>query len=191
MLDDLKKMKIPEKLNKNNIFSYKVGWKNNGIDPDTLQPYLKSFGDTFYTEIVRLIDNAMKNDYVYNTIGYEDFVLSSHREHSIDKLRRIKSRIKMNLNKNKEIETEVNQRDLLIKEISRQLRKLVHELASHSKQYKEITGKFFGRDDLTVKIENYILNESRLPFIVTGESGCGKTNVMGMLAYKVSVSFLR
>lgn len=167
LLNELKEKKIPDKLNKDtNIFYYKVKWANNGIDADSLQPYLKSFGEKFYFEIIRLLDNSMNSDNLYNSLDCDTFVSNSYGLKAADRFRMIKDKIN---NKQNEIRTTIT--DFKLKEISNELKllikgkiqifylnysklklKFISEMASHLHQYKEITGKFFGRDDLMKKV---------------------------------------
>ena len=99
----------------------KVAWKDNQIDNESLQPYLNTFGDKFYEQIVRLIDNAMATDYIYNKLHYEEFVASSHCESVKDKLKRISEKISSTKH-----ETQVNKQELKLKEVSSNLRRLAH-----------------------------------------------------------------
>ena len=88
-------------------------------------------------------------------------------------------------------EKEVVESSLEEKSQFQEFKELVTELWAHANEYNVINSKFFGRDSLMVKvilhranifenlyfnwkiqkIKEYILNDSRNPFIITGESG--------------------
>jgi uncharacterized membrane protein len=87
-----------------------------------LTPYLRLFGETFYEQIIRLVENAIKEDYLYNKLNYEEVVFQSHHEIESEKLKRIGSIAKSK----QEIQKKVDKRDSKFKEISVKLRSLIH-----------------------------------------------------------------
>ena len=154
LLEELKYIKVPAKLNENtNIFKLNVKWKNNGIDENQLTGYLENFGNLFYNEIKRLIDEAMMHEKEKEKAVFETY-----------------SKFGL-LDVNDNVDS-----DMLIAEF----KELIVELGLHAKEYNETISKFLGRDDLLAKIKEYLLCENKLPFVVTGVSGCGKTNVMAL-----------
>jgi arsenate reductase-like glutaredoxin family protein len=71
LIENLKNVKIPYKLDSSNIFYYKVKWKNNQIDKDELNAYLEKFGKDFFNQMIRLIEDAFKTEQVKNAISNE------------------------------------------------------------------------------------------------------------------------
>ena len=86
---------------------------------------------------------------------------------------------------------------------------LMREVLDHSRFCKEKVSKFHGRTDLLEKVyfkirkfishlnflfifqmQNYILEENNQPFVIYGESGCGKTAILAKLAYEVSIQYI-
>ncbi len=87
-----------------------------------MKPYLRLFGETFYEQIIRLVENAIQDDYLHNKLNYEEVVFQSHHETVSAKLKRIGSIVKAQ----QEIQKKVNKRDSRLKEISEKLRSLIH-----------------------------------------------------------------
>ena len=111
----------------NKIFEIKVRWKNNGIDPNDLKPYLEDFGERFFKEIIRLVENAVKEEEFNNKISqdtYQKLGIISNEDNDSNK-------------KNEEIQ---------------RLNDLTSELIPHAVQYKSEISKFFGRDEITIKV---------------------------------------
>ena len=71
LIENLKKVKIPSKLNASNIFHYKIKWKNNQIDKDELNVYLKKFGQDFFNQMIKLIEDAVETEQTKNAISNE------------------------------------------------------------------------------------------------------------------------
>lgn len=57
LLDDLKYKDIPSKLTESNIFRFNVKWNQEaGICLKTHKDYIETFGETFYEQVKKLID---------------------------------------------------------------------------------------------------------------------------------------
>jgi hypothetical protein len=60
MLSLLRDVKVPAALPASSIIPYSIEWSDReGINKDDHASYLKDFGETFYTRIVDLIENAI------------------------------------------------------------------------------------------------------------------------------------
>ena len=106
----------------------KVKWKNNKIDEDYLQPYLKDFGQTLFNQTKNLIDIAMieenkKEKLIHD--AYDFFIGNTETDDSTFF----------------ENETQFNE-----------FKELITELIAHANEYNEINSKFFGRDSLMIKV---------------------------------------
>ena len=55
---------------------------------------------------------------------------------------------------------------------------LINEILHHSQSCNRNVEVFEGRHKELKSIENYIKNESNLPLVVHGFSGCGKTSIL-------------
>ena len=106
----------------------KVKWKNNQIDENDLKPYLKKFGDKFFIEIKRLVDEAMIEENNQEKVIYEahETILYKNLSGSFAKLND-KSQIAA-------------------------FKELITEILAHANEYNAINSKFFGRDSLMVKV---------------------------------------
>ena len=64
---------------------------------------------------------------------------------------------------------------------------LIREVLDHARFCKEKVSQFHGRNDLLNKMQAYLLDESNnSPFVIFGESGCGKTAILAKLADQVT-----
>ncbi|CAF2768681.1 unnamed protein product [Rotaria sp. Silwood2] len=61
LLNRLKCTRIPNALQSNNIYSYKVHWTENGINRHDHIEYISKFNDDFYDAIKQQIDNCVKS----------------------------------------------------------------------------------------------------------------------------------
>ena len=60
LLNLLKTVKVPQKLDAASIIPVSLEWSDNGgINPVDHAQYLKEFGETFYTRLVELIERAL------------------------------------------------------------------------------------------------------------------------------------
>jgi DNA replication protein DnaC len=60
------------------------------------------------------------------------------------------------------------------------------EILLHAKHCKNLTDKMLHNNDLYFNVEKYILDtNNRSPFILTGQSGSGKSSLMGYILKKV------
>ena len=143
LLDTLKKQKIKSKLTKNQMFKFKVKFdKDVGISLDTHRDYITEFGETFYEQVVKLID----------------------RNHA------------RNEKKQKLTEEDAE---------------LMLEVLDHARFCKEKVALFHGREDLVDTMKQYVLNsDNMMPFVIHGDSGCGKTAILAKLAYEVNIEQL-
>jgi hypothetical protein len=137
LLDELKNKKVPAKLNENtNIFKFDVQWRNNGIDSDTLNEYLITFGEIFYQQIKRLVDEAVFREVqkeklvskVYMRLGVIESELDLGDSYGVSK-----------------------QNEMLV-----EFKELMTELGLHANEYNVTISKFFGRDDLMMKVKHFL-----------------------------------
>jgi hypothetical protein len=124
------------------IFFYirKVKWKNNQIDNEILNNYLTQFGELFYTQIKRLIDEAILKERAKEANMkdvYRQFGLLNEKNPSQD----------------------------LNNEVLNEFKSLIHELSFHVNQYNELNSKFFGRDYLMEDV-NYIFLIHSIKFLI-------------------------
>ena len=64
---------------------------------------------------------------------------------------------------------------------------LIHEVLYHANFCMETAEKFHGREDFLNVIKQYILNfEIDTPFVLHGNSGCGKTAILAKITSQVS-----
>jgi hypothetical protein len=133
LLEDLKQKKIPKFLNESNIFHYNVKWNNDDIDEDDLKAYLKDFGETFFREIIRLIEDAVQIEVDKNTINFDQCI-----ENSSIKLKNSKR-------SNKEVTK-------LKSKIESDLKSIVQEVSTHVEQCEGIINTFLGRIDVINKV---------------------------------------
>ena len=67
-------------------------------------------------------------------------------------------------------------------------RDLIREMLDHARFCKEKVSQFHGRNDLLDKMKDYLLDQSNnSPFVIYGESGCGKTAILAKLADQVTL----
>lgn len=134
ILSVLINQKLGSKLNKQNVTEFNVRWSNKGIE--NLNEYLESFGNAFYNQIIRLVDKAMKKqkyeEKCFNEIYYELSLINK-------------------------IDIDLNSLDEKNKELIKEFKNFLTEISLHASKYKEITGKFFGRNFLTEKVIFYTL----------------------------------
>ena len=80
-LEVLKNKYIPERLDKENIFHFKIKWSDNeGVNEEDHQDYLKEFCNTFEREILRQVEHAVKTS--TNVSGdplYEEILEHAHQ----------------------------------------------------------------------------------------------------------------
>ena len=165
LLHELKYVKIPAVLNPDtNIIKFNVRWVNNQIDASILDSYLKEFGESFYTQVVRLIDQAKQAE----KLSPSAMLLSTGLNNPLASTPLL-----------------AGAEAAKLPAMTKELNDLIVEISLHALEWAETTGKFFGRDELMLKIRNFYLGESTLPFVVAGESGCGKTNVMAIAHQQV------
>jgi hypothetical protein len=62
---------------------------------------------------------------------------------------------------------------------------LVQEIFHHTKQAEVLRNKMNHMKTHYSNIENYILNDSNRPFVITGRSGEGKSSLMAYASKKV------
>lgn len=61
------------------------------------------------------------------------------------------------------------------------------EVVTHLQQCVNKCDKVVPRSDILNQIKDYVCGSSSSPFVVYGQSGCGKTSIMALSALKVSV----
>ena len=85
---------------------------------------MQEFGDTFFKQIKRLVDEAMIKELDKEKLKFEayQYLLGSHVKFSQDKSRFI------------------------------EFKELIMELVTHANEYNEINSKFFGRDNFMLKV---------------------------------------
>lgn len=129
ILSELINEKLALKLNQENVTKFNVKWSNRGIE--NLSAYLESFGIAFYKQIIRLVDKAIKKqeyaEKCFNQIFYELSLINK-------------------------IDMDLNSLDEKTKELTKEFKNFLTEISLHANKYKEITGKFFGRNFLTEKV---------------------------------------
>ena len=59
------------------------------------------------------------------------------------------------------------------------------ETLEHAHQCVTKVERFHGREDVLTNIHTYIMSDSAKPFVIFGESGCGKTSVLAKAAMQV------
>ena len=65
---------------------------------------------------------------------------------------------------------------------------LYEEVLEHAHQAMGKCERFHGRTDVLDDIHNYIFSTNNQPFVIHGDSGCGKTSIMAKAALMV-ISF--
>ena len=65
------------------------------------------------------------------------------------------------------------------------LSKVYVETLEHAHQCERKVARFYGRNTTLESIADYIQSDSKQPFVVYGESGCGKTSVLAKSATQV------
>ena len=93
-----------------------------------MKSYLKKFGDTFYTQIKRLIDEAMLQETTKER-GIYDAYKTLVGEYLAD--------------------TSLNRAHFV------EFQELITELVTHATEYNEINSKFFGRDYLMIRVATF------------------------------------
>ena len=111
-------------------------WKNNQIDKDLLEEYLTNFGETFFVQIKRLIDEAVVKEASKQAVAYETYKKIGLLNHKVSF---------NNLTKNK---------NSILKEFNDFLR----ELNLQIDQFKQETSIYHGRDYLLEKVKLSIKN---------------------------------
>ena len=117
LIDNLKKVKIPTKLNASNIHYYKIKWKNNQIDKDELNDYLRKFGEDFFSQMVRLIEDAVRVEHAKSAITNETY-------------------FKFGLLKDKKEKFSSRETDLI-----QEFKDLILELSNHANEFRENNSK--------------------------------------------------
>jgi len=79
LLNRLKYKRIPSVLQSNNIFSYKVPWKSDGINRSDHAEYISQFNQDFYNAMQEQIDRCVKSRVVIDSDSVQHEVL----EHAI------------------------------------------------------------------------------------------------------------
>lgn len=64
-------------------------------------------------------------------------------------------------------------------------KKLLGEVLNHAYFCKENAERYQQRNELITPVIDFIKSENKMPFIVYGESGSGKTSVLAKIAYEV------
>lgn len=82
LIYELKHNKIPSKLPESNIFKFQVKWdKDYGVSLKSHPEYIKNFGETFYEQVKKLIDqNQQKEKNILNL--YEKELLQEVLDHA-------------------------------------------------------------------------------------------------------------
>ncbi|XP_069171975.1 NACHT domain- and WD repeat-containing protein 1 isoform X2 [Procambarus clarkii] len=65
-------------------------------------------------------------------------------------------------------------------------KRLFHELMQHSLMCQVRYGNFQGRQELLTQIRRYLISDSRVPLIIHGEAGCGKSSLIAKAAERCS-----
>ncbi len=134
LLDELKNKKVPSKLNaKTNIFQFQVEWRNNGIDSECIQSYLDSFGDVFFVQIKRLVDEAMFREQQKEKLVHRVYLKLGVIDDEVDLSESFSGQSVRN-------------------EMLEEFKDLMLELGLHANEYNVTISKFFGRDDLMIKV---------------------------------------
>ncbi|CAF4737356.1 unnamed protein product, partial [Rotaria sp. Silwood1] len=79
LLQNLKKSRIPSKLQSSNIFSYQVHWTSNGINRHDHATYIAQFNDDFYHAVKQQIDQCVKSRILFDSDPLQHEIL----EHAI------------------------------------------------------------------------------------------------------------
>lgn len=105
--------------------------------------------------------------------------LNTHREYITKFGETFYEQVKRLIDKNQltvEKEEEMNPLD----------KEVAAEVLDHARFCKEKVSQFHGRNDLLERMKEYLLDPlNNAPFLIQGESGCGKTAVLAKLAYEV------
>ena len=137
-LDELKMKKVPSRLGAGNIFKLNIKWKNNGIETESLAKYLENFGKLFYTKIVEMIENGMSVEREKDKLVNETYV----------KLGLIKEQ---NFGENSFSNTlSIHQR--FNNQMIAEFKEFITELGCQANEYNNIISKFFGRDDIMIRV---------------------------------------
>lgn len=138
LLDDLKMKKIPSILAPSNIFKFNVKWENDGIERESLKAYLETFGELFHSKIVELIENAMRIEKEKDKLVHETyFKLGLIREQNFEGGGFNTPRQRFNSQSN---------------QIIAEFKEFITELGSQANEYNNIISKFFGRDDIMIRV---------------------------------------
>lgn len=99
--------------------------------------YLKSFGETFFREIVRLVENGIERERIKDRIEEEACMQICSPS--------------LNLRKVSSVDYD-EKTDELRSSVFREFKDLAIELGLHANSYNQITSKFFGRDYLMEQV---------------------------------------
>lgn len=108
-------------------------WKNNGIEKESLKEYLENFGRVFTQKIIRMIDDAIsfekkKETTVHDIYSRLGLIKENDFNHNIDS-------------------------NMMIQEF----KEFIAELGSHANEYNNTISKFFGRDDIMIRVNYFFL----------------------------------
>lgn len=117
-------------------------WKNNRIEEESLRAYLKAFGETFYTKIVEMIDEAMvsereKDKLVNETYFKLGLIHEPNFEATATSSHQTPRQRLFNAQSNQMID---------------EFKEFITELGSQANEYNNIVSQFFGRDDIMIRV---------------------------------------
>ena len=87
----------------------------------------------------------------------------------------------------KEAQESIPFRNYAGKDQSQHMQICYTEILEHAHQCELKVSRFHGRKDILSSIESYLTSDSNQPFVVYGESGCGKTSVLAKIAKQVNM----
>ena len=91
----------------------------------------------------------------------------------------------------KEAQTSVSFDNYGGKEESQLMNLCYTEILEHAHQCELKVARFHGRKEILSSIESYLTSDSNQPFVVYGESGCGKTSVLAKIATQVKALYYK
>ena len=200
--NNLKMVKVPKALSKDNIQRYSVPWSPNGVDTAITEHegYVNSLVTDYNSMMKKLIDRCVTNNYknqeerfLYNEVLHHSlFTLSKCKVFCgrQDILLSIKSCL-FRVFKNEDIETVKGVIEGMEEEchIDKQVKDEMKSLQEHA----ESTGATFAFEEKEMTTAETMMNELEIPkceyftkpLVVYGPSGSGKTAMMAKVAHLV------
>lgn len=114
-----------------------------------MRAYLKAFGETFYTKIVEMIDEAMvlereKDKLVNETYFKLGLIHEQNFEATASSNQQTPRQRLFNAQSNQMID---------------EFKEFITELGSQANEYNNIVSQFFGRDDIMIRVNLVYLNK--------------------------------